>query len=280
MRMTNWEQLARLLVDGPDLDQTSVAQGIAANLQALCGEGVLRTRQQPNPCVITMNPGSLGGSVSGGFAVDPSGQLINLNPSGSNSPDFTILTSDPTNPRWDLLVLDYLQNGDTLIPQPSNPANSVFMFLDDGFVLSVIKGTAAASPSYPSKGAADVILAGLKVPANATVGTSVAVDLTVREKASNLPLGLSTLVSANYQMLISDEYVRCNSFSSGFTVTLPPLAGCIGQTFTIKNLPPSSNSVNLEPSGSDFLEGANSALVMTGGNTVVVKGVITGWEVQ
>jgi hypothetical protein len=198
MRMTNWTQLARILVDGPDLDETYIAQSIAENMLVIAGEGVLPTVAVPNPCQIVLNASNFTGGVSPGFAVDPTGQLIDIPVTGSAASGFVIQASDPTNPRWDLVVAEFVQTGDTLIPQPSNPANSVYMFLHEDFLVKVIKGTPAGSPAYPAKGANDVIIGGLKIPATATTGDQITIDTVVRECASFPDDGKNSLLNSGF----------------------------------------------------------------------------------
>lgn len=147
------------------------------------GEGVLTTTTYPDPFPITMSGVSLGGSVGTGIAIDPNGQITEISASPDESTNFTIAPADPTNARWDLLVLSYQMVGDTPVPQPSDPINTVNLNLHDDFMISVVEGTPSGSPTYPAKQAGQIILAGLRVPAGATNGTQVTVDLGIRELA-------------------------------------------------------------------------------------------------
>lgn len=185
MKARNWLDLTRKLVDKLDMDFTS--KGIAAYLgeQALSyfGEGVLITTTYPNPFPITMSGIAFNGSVGNGIGYDPNGQITRIDNASTTSKVFTPTAADVTNPRWDLLVIRYIQTGDTLVPKPSDPIMSVDLNLHDDFVLAVVPGTPSATPAYPAKGSLDIVLAGLRVPANATLGTQIAVDLSIREMA-------------------------------------------------------------------------------------------------
>lgn len=185
MNRRNWLDLARKLVDQYDMDYTLAALQAALGQQALgfFGEGVLVTTQFPNPFPITMSGSVLGGTVGNGVAYDPNGQITQIIPSSPTSKAFTIQPSDPSNPRWDLLVLVYVQTGQTPVPKPSDPITTISLNLIDDFALMVREGTPSPTPAYPAKQALDIILAGLQVPAGATIGTQVNVDLNVRENA-------------------------------------------------------------------------------------------------
>lgn len=186
MKIRNWIDLSRKLVDKFDMDY--MEQGFIASLGeyalAFFGEGVFANTIYPTPFPITMSGTSLGGNVGFGIAFDPNGLTVRIDPGSPTSKNFTIPAADPVLPRWDLLVIRYVQTGDTPVPKPSNPILTVFLNLHDDFALAVIPGIASATPVYPAKLPKDVILAGLRVPAAATLGTQVQVDLTVRELAA------------------------------------------------------------------------------------------------
>lgn len=179
----NWLSLARKLVDQYDMDFSFGAVQEYNGEQALAffGEGVLTTKTYPNPFIISMSGVSLGGTVGNGIAFDPNGQITRVDSSSTTLKTFTIQTADPSLARWDLLVMRYKSTGAIPVPKPSDPIVNVSLNLIDDFELAVVKGTAAGSPAYPAKGPLDIILTGLRVPAGATVGTSVSVDLTIRE---------------------------------------------------------------------------------------------------
>lgn len=185
MKRRNWLDLFRKKVDSTDMDYSFSAVSAALGNYALSffGEGVLPTDLYPSPFPITMDSGDLGGVVGAGIAFDPNGSITEIDPSSPTSKAFTIPPANPTNPRWDLLVIRYIQTGDTPIPEPSNPLDTINLNLHDDFQLAVIEGTPSITPAYPAKGTLDIILAGLQVPPAAVFGTSVGVDLSVREIA-------------------------------------------------------------------------------------------------
>lgn len=192
MRQRNWLELSRKLVDTFDMNFSFTAVQNFQGEQALAffGEGVAATTTYPNPFVVSLSGSSLGGSVGVGIGYDPNGQLTRIDPGSTTSTAFTIAPSDPSNPRWDLLVIRYAQTGDTLIPKPSDPISSIDLNLHDDFVLAVVEGTSSATPSYPAKGALDIILGGIRVPAGATLGTQCTLDLTKREFAEAFQFAL------------------------------------------------------------------------------------------
>jgi hypothetical protein len=218
MKQRNWLDLTRKLVDRYDMNFTM--QGVQAYLgeQALnfFGEGVLITSLYPNPFPITMSGVALGGQVGPGIGFDPNGQITRIDAPSPTSKTFTITAADPSNPRFDLLVIRYKQTGDTPIPKPSDPISTVFLNLHDDFELAVIPGTPAGVPVYPAKGSLDIILAGLQVPAGATLGTAVAVDLNIRELAiPDIP---------KYPVIRQEAATGVvDGSNTVFTLSLPPL---------------------------------------------------------
>jgi hypothetical protein len=185
MLRRNWLQLFRKIVDSYDMDYTVSALAAALSEQAIAfyGEGVLITGLYPTPFPITLSGGAMTGTVGSGLAFDPNGQITRIDPGSSTSKTFTIPASDVTNPRLDLLVIRYVQTGDTPIPEPSDPLTTINLNLHDDFVLAIIEGTPGITPAYPAKGACDIILAGIQVPANAANAAACTLDLNQRELA-------------------------------------------------------------------------------------------------
>jgi hypothetical protein len=210
MDRRNWLDLSRKLVDRTDFDYTmnAVQAAIAQASLSFFGEGVLATTLYPNPFPISESNTALGGIVGTGLAYDAVGNAIEISASPDETTSFVASASDPALPRWDLIVIEYAQVGDTPVPKPSDPITTIFLNLHDDFLLKVIAGTPSATPAYPAKGANDVILAGFRVPANATLGTQCTVDLSVRETgfadAVNIPvfqqMALSGVVNGTNQV--------------------------------------------------------------------------------
>ena len=180
------------------------------------GEGVFITTTYPNPFPITMSSMVLGGSVGNGIAYDPNGQITRIDPGTTTPTSFIVPTADLTNPRWDLLVIQYVQTGDTPIPKPSDPISTTDLNLHDDFALVVREGVASPSPAYPAKQPGDIILCGLRVPANATLGTQITVDLSIQEQATaniaSLPVFKQEIPSGTV-----------NGSNANFTLSLPPI---------------------------------------------------------
>lgn len=187
MKRRNWLSLSRKLVDQYDLDYSFQAVQEYNGEQALSffGEGVVVTKLYPTPFIIGLSGSLLGGSVGNGLAFDPNGQITRIDPGSTTSKNFVIPTADPSNARWDLLVLRYVAKGDTLIPKPSDPIVNINLNIHDDFALAVIAGTPGGSPAYPAKGQLDIILGGVRVPAGATLGNQCLIDLTIREFAQS-----------------------------------------------------------------------------------------------
>lgn len=185
MQMRNWLDLSRKLVDRYDMSFSfqSVQAALGEAALSYWGEGVLITTTYLNPFPVSLSAVALGGTVGNGIAYDPNGQITRIDSASPTSKNFTLTASDPANPRWDLLVIRYVSTGDTPIPQPSDPILTIDLNLHDDFELAVIPGTPSATPDYPEKGALDIILGGIRVPAGATLGTDCAFDQIPREMA-------------------------------------------------------------------------------------------------
>lgn len=293
MNHRNWIDLARKLVDQYDLDYTMAAIQEAVGEYALSwfGEGVIPTTTYPNPFPVTMNIGDLGGVVGPGIAFDPNGQLTRIDASSPSTKTFGITNADPTHPRWDLLVLRYAQTGDTLVPKPSDPISSVDLNLHDDFTLAVIPGIPSATPVYPAKGLNDVILDGLRVPANATLGTQVAVDDTVRDRGNaalfqspvfvqETPTGVidgsnaafvtsqTPLNNGSVLVIVDDRALTLNDWTrTNKTITLvtPPAPGQDVQVFYIAQSVSSQNPLSgVQEAAAGTVDGTNDTFNLTG----------------
>lgn len=294
MNQRNWLDLSRKLVDRFDLNYTvtSMQEAIANAAQSFFGEGVLVSTVYPNPFVITLSNSVLGGSVGNGIAYDANGQLTSITSASSTSKSFVSPTADLFNTRYDLLCLQYVQSGDTLVPKPSDPITTIHLNLHDDFELVIVPGTPSGSPVYPSKGALQIILAGIQVPANSTLGTQCTVDLSIREQSfqgtafypvfaqerpsglingSNTVFALSQSAINNTSVLVRiDGVVQTQSVDytiSGQNITMA-VAPALGQSIEVYYIVNSSSSQNPlsgyqeVPSGA--IDGANLIFSLAG----------------
>lgn len=117
-------------------------------------------------------------SVADGLAVDANG--FPLHKSGTTS-SIGVSAPGPTEGRWSLVVARKTTSDINSIIEPTNPNNSVFLNTREEALITVIDGTAAVNPSYPSKLAGDVILFGIKMPAAASDIQSDYIDYSVTE---------------------------------------------------------------------------------------------------
>lgn len=184
MFIRNWLNLGRKLVDTFDMQDSFTAVQTDLNLyaQSMFGAGVLNTSAYPNPFMVTPSPSTLGGAVGYGTAFNQAGNLTAINANTTNSPNFTCGASDPNNARFDLVCIQYASVGDTLVPQPSDPLNSIYLNFHDDFNLIVIQGTPSSAPVYPTTSYPTLIpLFGFQIPAGATTGLQCTVDYTQRQ---------------------------------------------------------------------------------------------------
>ncbi len=135
------------------------------------------------PALISGGAGSAGAGMSVNVApfvaVAPSG-FVNVTTSITN----VLVTSDPSNPRKDLIVARKNLVDNTFITRPTSPFDSVpLKQLQESQVIR-IPGTPAGSPAYPSKVADDVVLFGVTIPAAAVSLNSTNIDSAVTELLS------------------------------------------------------------------------------------------------
>ncbi len=317
MNRRNWLALSRLLVSRFDFDFTmnAIQQAIANQALSYWGEGVLPTTFYPNPFQFTMSGSVLGGSVSGGVAYDANGQLTEIGASPDEPVTFTLAAADPVHERFDLVCIEYVAVGDTPVPKPSDPILTVFLNLHDDFNLVVVTGTPGVTPVYPAKGnALYIVLAGIKVPAGATLGTQCTVDYSQRESGGAAIVGAPVFrqetpsgvvngtntqftlsqVPLNIQsvMVMLDDLVLSNTQFSivGQTITYSE-APAVGQTPYVYYIANSSTGQNPlsgaqeVPSGT--VNGSNATFTLAGkavdqnSTLVFIDGLaipITGWS--
>ena len=293
MRQRNWMQLSRKLVDRYDMTFTLQGMTDAINeaTYAIFGEGVAITAQHPNPFPITLSGALLGGSVGYGTAYDNIGNFTSINANTTSSPLFSIPTANPTFPRWDLLVIQYTQVGDTLVPKPSDPITTIDLNLHDDFTLYIRPGTPSITPAYPTKQASDIILGGIQVPPGVTLGTQCFLDLSIRETSypdvflpvfkqealsgvvdgSNTVFSTSLIPINNSSVLaFLDSEVR--TLSTEFTVvgqivtfSVAPQVGQIPYCWYVVASPHSTNPMSIQqetPLG--VVDGVNATFNLTG----------------
>lgn len=219
MRQRNWLFLKRKLVTTTDLDFSfqAVQQHLGYITRAFFNHGVMSTTQYPNPFPVTLDNGQLTGSVGNGIAFDSNGMLVRIGTSSTSPRVFSITQSNVTYDRWDLLVLRYKQGSDTLIQSPSNALQTVALNLHDDFELLVRAGAPAGTPTYPAKTAGDVILAGLRVPANATSASQVTLDLGIRELTQTAASLRAEIVNETLQGTVDGA-------NTAFQLSKPPLS--------------------------------------------------------
>ena len=183
MKQRNWLHLARKLVDKYDMDFTlsGMTKTLEEYANAFFGVGVVITTQFPDPFPVSLSGSLLGGSVGQGLAFDNVGKDIWINNLFTTTPpNFTITPNILSGIRYDLLVIEYTQVGDTPIPAPSDPITTVNENLHDDFILTVLAGTTSG---YPVQAANQIIIMGLQVPVGATLGNQCTLDSSVIQYA-------------------------------------------------------------------------------------------------
>lgn len=135
--------------------------------------------------------GTFNGAVLGGGAITINNlqvtiaALIGVAPQGNplviNSSSSVTFTAPGSNSRRDLIVMRPKVVQSDPITNPTDPNATVFLKQLQQAEILIIEGTAALTPAYPSKGANDVILCGVRIASGQTALTSVDIDLEVRD---------------------------------------------------------------------------------------------------
>lgn len=113
-------------------------------------------------------------------------------------------------------------------------------------------------------------------------------DISVRYAKTNVTS--STILSkrlivetdrANFTLSINDLGVDCDATSSDIVVNLPPLADAQGLPFYISKNDSSSNVINLNPNGSETINGAanNNVLLISQYNAVTIVATPSEWRI-
>ncbi len=95
-------------------------------------------------------------------------------------------------------------------------------------------------------------------------------------------LGGVTVVSktANYTPLSTDAYIECDASGGAFTITLPPVAGNPGLALDIMKTDSSANAVTVDGDGSDLIDGATTAVIVSENESIVVVSNGTSWGIH
>lgn len=269
MLQRNWLQLDRKLVDKTDMEFTvdGMEDEINEVSLAMWGPGVLITTVYPTPFGLTLSGSNMNIIVGNGIGFDTLGAFTSINPSTTNSNTIADTIGNATNPRWDLLAIEYAQVGDTLVPEPSNPLVNVPLNLHDDFTLVIVHGTPSPTPAYPTYSGPGFVLAGLQVPAGATMASQIGVDYSQRQMSrfgigqqpvfvNEIPTGSvngtnatftlsqSPISSGSLVVTLDGEKVVTSSLSlSGTSITLSP-APSVGQAIRAAYVAASPNSQN------------------------------------
>lgn len=152
---------------------------------------------------------------------------------------------------------------------------------------SLIDLKVAAVTAFPTTPAADTIYikkrvgdtrCHVKVTTSATPGPVAYVDLdTVSLGAMEVKY---TVVTANTTLDETHYYVAVDCTTGDKTITLPPVATCLGRMYFIKKIDSSSsNHVTIAPDGSETIEGITPIYLGTQWQYLWVIAGVGGWEI-
>jgi len=89
-------------------------------------------------------------------------------------------------------------------------------------------------------------------------------------------------VSADYTALLSDELILVDATAAARVITLPTTANgrCMNKRYVIKKIDSTGNTVTVDASGSETIDGALTQVISTQWNSVTISGSATDWSVQ
>ena len=76
------------------------------------------------------------------------------------------------------------------------------------------------------------------------------------------PIAISTKTS-NYTVLLTDNFLRADTTGGSIIFTLPPVASATGRIFNFKKIDSSGNSMTIQGSGADTIDGFNTQFTTT-----------------
>ena len=95
---------------------------------------------------------------------------------------------------------------------------------------------------------------------------------------SNVAIGAAiTTKSAAYTATATDETVLANVSAGAFAITLPTAVGATGKTYIVKKIDSSANSVTVNTTSSQTIDGATSRLLTNQYDAIQVQGDGSNW---
>jgi hypothetical protein len=88
-----------------------------------------------------------------------------------------------------------------------------------------------------------------------------------------------TSADSPYTILSSDFTVRCNAVSGAITVALPAAASCPRKILNIKKVDTSANSVTIDASGSETIDGQLTQTIATAFESLQLQSNGTSWDI-
>jgi len=86
--------------------------------------------------------------------------------------------------------------------------------------------------------------------------------------------------TANYTIVPNDSGIAVDATSGNITISLPSAASVIGKVFHIKKIDSSSNTVTIDPDGSDTIDGKTSLVIIWEGDSPVISADTDTWRIS
>lgn len=89
-----------------------------------------------------------------------------------------------------------------------------------------------------------------------------------------------TSVSGTYTITSTDYFLKCDSTSAGFTITLPTAVGCTGQIYVIKKISSDTNTITLGTTSSQTIDGVTTRKLWSQYEQFTVISDGSNWQVE
>lgn len=162
-------------------------------------------------------------------------------------------------------------------------AGRVLYITDTGFFLGD-NGSGYKKLSHPITTKGDLFTYStdetrLAVGADGQVLTADSAQTTGIKWANVSSLLAITSKTANYTATTSDSVILCDSSSGAFIISLPAALGNTGLKFFIKKTDSSFNTITMDPSGAELIDGFATTLISTQFESVEIICDGTGWKI-
>jgi len=83
--------------------------------------------------------------------------------------------------------------------------------------------------------------------------------------------------SSDYTLTGDDHTILVDCSGGNVTLTLPTAVGCAGRMYMIKRIDGAANTANIDPNGSEEIEGSTNSASVAARGSIVIQSDNSGW---